>query len=279
MRPIYTLSFLWFTLLLSGCKKVDELPSPFNKLPCKLRTYDIETLTAGIEYDSKGRIQSSYFLQSRANVSKAEYNKQGRMIKLKFPNSNNLNPVGFYYEYEYNSLGMPITIGTWRIDPNPVNAAKGIFNQTERINLEYDVNGNLIKRSYYYDPNNTGTPYLGWYVVNQYDGRGNISTSKQYSNNNLLTSLSEFEYDDKINAFLPVLYVNPNYFTFHRFIFNRNNATKQINKNADGSIDSITIFAYEYNAQGVPTKQMVDIEYPYPGHFTDYVMHYTYDCQ
>ncbi len=263
--------FITFTFILIslGCKNEDDSISPIQTLPCRLTEFDHERIYR-IEYDSKDRMQEIQVIISTSSFKKKPEYSSNTLVKLLHIDEA-VQDVVPYTEFEYNNMKLPTRINFWSIDDSPSNHSNLV--NTYSYIFEYGTDSKPVKRSYYFYGTTTQNPTLSYYAIDEYNNKGNLVKSSMYNSSGILEQTTEYEYDDKINGLMPILFAAPEFVVYHQYLFSKNNVTKYTSRSKDGNVH-ISTYTYEYNAESLPIKKTVTTDAGYV-----YEYKFEYDCQ
>lgn len=243
MRKI---TYLLVLLLLTGqvfisCEKdEDSEPKKKSLIPIKITEYEdgfIDYVTY-LEYNTDNLLTKVDYGDGYYNT--LEYDSDGRLIKSNIYEDNILY---CYDSYEYNESNQIIKIQSYYKD----GATESFIARSYYVH-EYDINGNVIKKTEY------GTnDAIVLYFTFSYDSNGNMINKKyywpDYQTGEISTDTYEewiYTYDDKNNIYKSVNMP----FLWQSFI---NNALTETLSESSG--ESYTqIYTYTYNEENYPIE-------------------------
>ncbi|RAJ01584.1 hypothetical protein LX64_03800 [Chitinophaga skermanii] len=126
--------------------------------------------------------------------------------------------------------------------------------------IAYNAAGKIEASYYYIKQSKTDPFYQAGKDVATYDAKGNITKIEEYWRTSATApqnkiSTNNLEYDEKPNAFLPILL---HYDSFDLSRLSLHNVTKQTILDEKGAVSDLITFAYEYDAAGFPIKMTVN---------------------
>lgn len=225
------------TLLVAGSVMscIDHQTRPISPQMVRLKTTNNVNFggfpfSTEYTYDASNRVAS--FVTSIGSKAVFQYDDQNRYKLFDyFPNASDLT-IGeeTYFVYNPNDNSFLANTGILR---------NGTFEGT-RESRTYSLDANKRVLGF-------GGFQNGIFGAETYEYTGGNITSVSYTSNRVTEKLN-YEYDDKPNPYYGL--IAPDISAVRRF--SRNNVTKII-RDSDGVV--IAESTYEYNAQGLPTKQ------------------------
>jgi hypothetical protein len=247
-NPIHFL--LSFSLILISCAKTNA-PVPETQYSKCFLIKVATTISSGTSIITdyifvSDKVSSMSTLTTNAGGSTTEthiytYNQNGTIAKYE--------GVNHYDNYFYNSDNKTIKIESYNKPSDTLLYAS---------NYEYNASGQVIKFLYsagflVYEYTNTSTK--------------NASKVKSYNSKDVLEFAFTYEYDDKKSP------SRDNW--LDAFSRSENNITKILQQNISKNTTTTTLFNYEYNASGYPTKLTKTTE----GSSIETTDIYTYNCK
>jgi len=280
MKKVILILLLFPSFILFSCKDNNESFAPANALKRLTTTYDSETSSTLVKYDSQGRISKfEYFgedLNSREGYAKISYNTDGgvkdiveydqdgeqifkeiynysanQVTSISYVNEESWIEEGKYTIY-YNLSGLPEKFEEFSMDYEGWYKTDSCTYNWEGDNLiqkkSYDINV-YKKLNQNYSQKRSSKTKLFKSILNKVIGLNYKGMNRKVSEPYAVTN---FEYDNAINPFwsLSVISVwEPVSF----IVYSKNNATSSTIVYSDSYTSSIT-YTYEYNSNNYPTK-------------------------
>lgn len=209
----------------------------------RLKTAEAGSLNSTYTYDSQNRL---------ATLSKND----GSLGVYKYDDVNKYAELRQYVNPADQTSGVHITF-PYSFDGTDFTSTTYTFNS-------YNYFGNTVDVARYsFDPNNKGhIIYVARNTLSpgidqrSYQYTGENITKRRFSQGRILYGDKVYEYDNKINPFFGS--TDPDIDDIQRF--SRNNVVKTTLSppiGTSGIPDQITVYEYEYNSQGLPTKRTI----------------------
>ncbi len=271
MRNNNALTNLFLALLffVSACKDNEDNPAPGSgSKDCRVTEMKLDDETISCIYTNDLLTQVKSISTNAADNENytLEYNANKQITKAQL-----FNPDGssdFYIAYEYNTAGLVSKNNYFYTDSSGTAFANDLsvtFEYTDKtltrtttledlsyLGIEatvpvnstvYTINaGNVTKTTYYILDEN--------WLFNL--DPNNLPPTTEYMNHMVLSGSTEYQYDDKKNAFQPLSFIS--FLLEDVSALSVNNITSRVDKDETGSTSNTTTTTYVYNAEGYPTQ-------------------------
>ncbi len=207
------------------------------------------------EYNSNDQIVKSTFAISTGATGSITitYNSQGNLIKQEGSTDT------YYRSYIYNAKNLLIRTERLKKTDNSLES---------KTEFEYNLTDQLIKKDEFYTSSGTLSNSTTYEYSNTTSK--NWIRSKEFDENGILQSTTEYEYDTNETVGADV----------YKFTTeNANNVTKKTRKDTFGNLVQNTQISYEYNERSQPTKIVETTDSGTGSTPTVSASTYTYNCK